>query len=97
VLSMSSSALKDLEMEQAAIYGELTTIMRGVLMQDDLVLSPGLTARQVEGWDSFKMIEIIVAVEAHFGIKVPSHQVDRLDSVGDLAALIMERRENVQP
>jgi acyl carrier protein len=83
-------------MEQAAIYGELTTIMRDVLMQDDLVLSPSLTARQVEGWDSFKMIEIIVAVEAHFGIKVPSHQVDRLETVGDLAKLIMARREKVE-
>lgn len=84
-------------MEETAIYGELTTILRDVLMQDDLVLSPELTARQVEGWDSFKTIEIILAVEAHFGIKVPSHQVDRLESVGDLAALIIAKREKVEP
>ena len=80
-------------MHETAVYSELTTIMRDVLMQDDLVLSPGLTARQVEGWDSFKMIEIVLAVEAHFGIKVPSQEVDRLDSVGDLASLIVARRK----
>ena len=80
-------------MHEAAVYSELTTIMRDVLMRDDLVLSPGLTAKQVEGWDSFKMIEIVLAVEAHFRIRVPSQEVDRLETVGDLATLIIARRE----
>lgn len=75
-------------MTEEQIYQELTDIIRDVLMQDDLVLTPTLTARQVEGWDSFKMIEIIMAVEAHFGIKVPSKQLDSLEKVGDLVDLI---------
>ena len=81
-------------MEDAVVYPELVTIMRDVLMQPDLVLSPRLTAKQVEGWDSFKMIEIILAVEAHFNIKVRSHQVDQLETVGDLTNLIIAERRS---
>ncbi|MCQ8242169.1 acyl carrier protein [Rhizosaccharibacter radicis] len=78
-------------MTDADIYPPLTDIMRDVLMQDDLELSPELSAKDVEGWDSFKMIEIIMAVEAQFGIKVPSQQLDKLENVGDLVKVISER------
>ncbi len=74
--------------DQKEIYARLTDIMRDVLMQDDLVLRPDLSAHDVEGWDSFKMIEIVMAVEAEFQIKVPSQKLDALENVGDLVALI---------
>jgi acyl carrier protein len=81
-------------MTKDKIYSELTDIMRDVLMLDDLVLTPELSAEDVEGWDSFKMIEIIVAVESHFNFKVHSKQLDRLESVGDLVTLIAAAKEH---
>ena len=54
-------------------------------------LSADLTAEEVEGWDSTRMIELIVAVEARFGIKLTTREVDGLRSVGDLAALIARK------
>lgn len=60
-------------------------------MRDDLVLTPQLTAADVEGWDSFRMIEIIMAVEARFEFKVPTRELDALENVGDLARLIASR------
>jgi acyl carrier protein len=75
-------------MTDADIYAQLTDIVRDVLMNDDLELTPQLTAKEVEGWDSFKMIEIVMAVESHFGLKVQSKQLDSLENVGDLVALI---------
>jgi len=80
-------------MTEAEIYPQLTEIMRDVLMLDDLDLRADLSAKDVEGWDSFKMIEIIMAVEAHFGIKVPSQALDKLENVGDLVRLIHTRTE----
>ena len=79
-------------MTQAEIYEQLTEIMRDVLMQDDLVLRPDLSADQVEGWDSFKMIEIVMAVETRFGVKVQSKQLDSLERVGDLVDLIERQK-----
>ncbi len=69
-----------------------TEIMRDVLMDDDLVLRPDLTAKEVQGWDSFKMIEIVMAVESHFDIKVQSKQLDNLEKVGDLVQLIAQQK-----
>jgi len=80
-------------MTEQEIYPQLTDIMRDVLMLDDLELRPDLSAVDVEGWDSFKMIEIVMAVESHFGIKVPSQALDKLENVGELVNLIQVRTE----
>ncbi|CNH55225.1 acyl carrier protein [Mycobacterium tuberculosis] len=74
------------------IYEQLTEIIRDVLMNFDLVLRPDLTADEVDGWNSFKMIEIIMAVESQFGMKVKSKELDDLENVGDLVALIRKAK-----
>ena len=70
------------------IYTALTTIFRDVFMRDELELRPDLSAKDVEGWDSFKKIEIILAAEARFGIKMTTRELDSLRSVGDLVRVI---------
>jgi acyl carrier protein len=79
-------------MTDAEIYEQLTEIIRDVLMDFDLVLRPDLTAKEVDGWDSYKMIEILVAVESHFGLKVKSKELDDLENVGDLVTLIRKAK-----
>jgi acyl carrier protein len=73
---------------QADIYTVLTEIFHDIFMRDDLKLSPELTAKQVQGWDSFKQIEIIMASEEKWGIKFNTRELDSLRSVGDLVGLI---------
>jgi len=70
------------------IYATLTTVFQEVFHRSDLVLSPELTADDVPGWNSFKQIEIILEVEQRFGIELRSRDVDELENVGDLAAVI---------
>ena len=48
---------------EAEIYPALTTIFRDVFLRDDLALTPETSATDVQGWDSFKQIEIIMASE----------------------------------
>ena len=79
-------------MTDAEIYEQLTEIIRDVLMDFDLVLRPDLTAKEVDGWDSYKMIEILVAVESHFGMKVKSKELDDMENVGDLVKLIRKAK-----
>lgn len=79
-------------MTDGEIYEQLTEIIRDVLMDFDLVLRPDLTAKEVEGWNSYKMIEIIVAVESHFGLKVKSKELDDMENVGDLVTLIRKAK-----
>ena len=79
-------------MTDGEIYEQLTEIIRDVLMNFDLVLRPDLTANEVDGWNSFKMIEIVMAVESHFGMKVRSKELDELENVGDLVTLIRKAK-----
>jgi acyl carrier protein len=73
---------------EAEIYPALTTIFHDVFLRDDLELSPGLTAKEVQGWDSFKQIEIIMASEEYWKIRFNTRELDALRCVGDLAKTI---------
>ena len=78
-------------MTEADIYRVLTDIFQDVFMRDDLKLSPKLTAKDVPGWDSFKQIEIIIAVEEKYGIKFHTRELDSLNNVGDLAQIVADK------
>lgn len=80
-------------MASPEIYEELRQIVCDVFMSDDLALSPETTAKDVPGWDSFKMVEIIVTVEERFGIQITSRDVDRLRNLGDLVTMITDKRD----
>ncbi len=78
-------------MNEVEIYPQLTEIFRDVFMTDKIDLRPDLTANDVPGWDSFKQIEIVVAIEAKYGIKFHSRDLDKLRNVGDLARTVIEK------
>jgi acyl carrier protein len=78
-------------MQDDAVYAQLTEIFQDVFMRDDLVLRPELTARDVPGWDSFKQIEIVIAVEEKYGIKFHTRDLDGLHNVGDLARVVLAK------
>jgi acyl carrier protein len=72
-------------------YAALTEIFNDVFMTDDMKLTPELTAKDVPGWDSFKQIEIMVAVEERFAIRLNTREIDSLKCVGDLAEIINKK------
>jgi acyl carrier protein len=82
-------------MQEDELYAQLTDIFRDVFMRDDLTLRPELTAKDVPGWDSFKQIEIIIAVEEKYGIKFRTRELDSLHNVGDLARTVLAKTESV--
>jgi acyl carrier protein len=75
-------------MDKAEIWDIATKVFRDTLDLDDLVLTPQLTARDVEGWDSLNHILLVVAVEQRFGIKFSTGEIDGLENVGQFIDLI---------
>ena len=73
------------------IHAILADIFSDVFLRDDIAISNALSARDVEEWDSFKHIEIIMASEAAFGVKFTSAELDRLSTLGDMVKIIIER------
>ncbi|HEY0975603.1 MAG TPA: acyl carrier protein [Solimonas sp.] len=78
-------------MSTAPIYEQLTTIMRDLFDNDGLVVTPELTAKEVEGWDSLAHIRLILLVEKTFKIKFSASQINNLKNVGELVALIQSK------
>ena len=76
---------------ETEVYEALAEIFRDAFMRDDLRLTPELSAADVQGWDSLKQIEIIVATEGRFGIRLNSRELDNLRTVGDLARVVMAK------
>jgi acyl carrier protein len=66
----------------------LTKVFRDVFDDEDIELTCGTTAEDIEGWDSLMHVTLLVNVEKAFGVKFSSSEVARLKSVGDLADLI---------
>jgi acyl carrier protein len=76
---------------EAEIYDALTEIFHEVFGGDEIVLRPELTAKDVKGWDSYKMVNIILAVEQRFAVKMRTQEIDRLQSVGDFVSLLKSK------
>ena len=75
-------------MTEPEVMQRLHKVFAEIFRRDDLVLQPATTAADVPGWDSFKQIEIVVAVEEHFHIKLRTREIVRLRNIGDLVALV---------
>ena len=71
-----------------AIYARLTNVFREVFEDPNLALRPEMTARDVPGWDSGRMVEILMATEDAFGIAFTAREVDAMLRVGDLAETV---------
>lgn len=75
----------------ADIHDKLTTIFRDVFDDDNLVLTPELTAADVDEWDSLNHIRLVVSVERAFAVTFSAAQVGRLKNVGEFVELIVTK------
>jgi acyl carrier protein len=78
-------------MTEADAYAGLTELFRDLFADDTIVLRAETNADDIEGWDSFTHLNVIVATETRFGIKLRSNEIEGLKNVGDLVTLIVAR------
>ena len=78
-------------MQTAEIYEKLTELFRELFADDLIVLKPQTTANDIEGWDSFNHISVIVAVETRFGVKMSTGEIENLANVGALVTAIQTK------
>lgn len=77
-------------MTREEVYVRLNSVFRDVLDDDSIVLHDETVADDVEGWDSFEHINIIVGVEEEFGFKFPMGKVVAMKNVGEMVDIIIE-------
>jgi acyl carrier protein len=69
----------------------LTAIFRDVFDDDSLILREDMTADKVENWDSLTHVDLIVAIEKEFKIRLTTSEISGLKSVGQLTALVSRK------
>jgi acyl carrier protein len=79
------------KMNQDEIYGRLTQVFHDVFDDDSIKVTPDLTAKDVESWDSLSNIRLILTVERTFMVKFTTSEIGKLEKVGDLVTLIENR------
>lgn len=75
---------------QVEVLARLQSIFDDLFL-DEVVVTPELSATEVEEWDSLQHISLVVAVEEAFNIKFHVGEVEATKNVGDFANLIMQR------
>ena len=70
------------------ISEKLKKVILAELELDDWDLQDDTTAGLVPGWDSLSHVRIISAVEDAFGIRFKTAEIVRLQSLGELQALV---------
>jgi acyl carrier protein len=78
-------------MDDAQIYSRLARVFNDVFDDETIELTPQLTAKEVDGWDSLTHIRLILSVEKEFKIRFTTSEIGNLENVGDLAALVKAR------
>jgi acyl carrier protein len=78
-------------MDEPQILARLTQIFEDVFDEESIKVTPELTAKDVDGWDSLTHIRLMLTVEKAFKVKFSTSEIGRLENVGDLVALIKAR------
>jgi acyl carrier protein len=77
-------------MNRSDVFSRLQAIFDDVFL-DKVVVTPELSARDVEEWDSLLHVSLIVAIEKAFAVRFHVGEVEGAANVGQLADLICRR------
>ena len=80
-------------MERSEIYEKLNEIFCDVLDLDEVHLTDASVADDIEEWDSLSHIQLIVAIEKAFGIKVTSLEIMKWNNVGEMVNSILAKKQ----
>jgi acyl carrier protein len=70
---------------------KIFTIIRDVFAAPDLSLSETTKAADVEGWDSFNHMNLIMRIEEEFNISFHTDEIGRMGNVGELIAAVIKK------
>lgn len=68
------------------LQGRLNEIFCEVFYDDDIKITPDMTANDVDGWDSLSHVNLITTIETRFAIRFTQKELLKHRNVGDLLA-----------
>jgi len=85
---------RKMRMSREVIFERLNQVFRDVFDDETIEVGEQTTADEIEDWDSFEHINLILAVEQEFGISFPMGKAQTMKNVGEMADVIIELGKN---
>lgn len=76
-------------MTREEAYRRLTDVFREVFEDESIELQDSTVSDDIEGWDSYEHINLIVAVQEEFEFKIPMSKVVSMKNVGEMVDIIL--------
>lgn len=77
-------------MTREEVYKRLNNVFRDIFDDETIELNDDTTADDVDGWDSFEHINLVVAIQEEFDFKIPVGKVVTMKNVGEMVDIILE-------
>jgi acyl carrier protein len=78
-------------LDDTSCLADITQVCRDVFQDDDLVLQGSTGRTDVEQWDSMNHLNLLMALEQRYRIKFSLGEIEAIQSVGDILALIRRK------
>ncbi len=75
-------------MTESSTLEQVNDVFRGMFGKDDMVLTRATRSEEVDGWDSLMHVNLVIAMEEHFGIRFQTKDIAFVQNVGELVDLI---------
>jgi acyl carrier protein len=72
----------------APLQERVAAVLAGVFETSADEITPAAVVRELPNADSARILESIVVLEEHFGVRLPDEHIFRVETVDDLIALI---------
>ena len=77
-------------MTREEVFERLNKVFQEVFDDETIEVNDDTTSEDIDDWDSFEQINLIVAVEEEFSIKIPMGKVVTMKNVGEMADIILQ-------
>lgn len=77
-------------MTREEVFERLNKVFQDVFDDEMIVVHEEMTADDIDDWDSFEHINLVVAVEEEFSFKIPMGKVVNMKNVGEMVDVILE-------
>lgn len=78
-------------MTREEVYEKLNEVFQNVFDDDTIEVNDATTANDIEDWDSFEHINLVIAVEKCFGIKFTVGEANEMKNVGEMVDILLSR------
>jgi acyl carrier protein len=78
-------------MTSEQVYAQLTDVFQIVFDDPSIQLRPDMTAADIVEWDSVSHLDLVLAVETKFKLRLNLAEVESLQTVGDFVDLLQKR------